>query len=201
MSRDITTSVQNIIDSAEVQPFLLFEGEFVSGYVRAWSGYGDLSWDGKTWTGTGTLLNISDIQENSDGAAQGITATLSGIPSSMISLALSDVQQGASGKVWLGFLDNGIVSDPVFLFEGRLDVPVIKEDAELASISISYESRLIDLKRSREIRYTDEVQQALYPGDLGCEYVMSIQDANIIWGRSNDKNIPKWEPTPTVAAY
>ena len=183
MSRNITANVQTIVDSAEVQPFLLFEGEFASGYVRAWSGYGNLSWNSQTWTGTGTLLNISNVQETSDGSAQGITATLSGIPSSLISLALGDVRQGASGKVWLGFLDNGVVDDPILLFEGRLDIPSIEEGGETATISITYESRLIDLARSREIRYTDEEQQSLYAGDLGCQFVAALQDKEITWGR------------------
>lgn len=183
MSRDLTTAVENIVDSAEVQPFLLFEGEFASGYVRAWSGYGDLSWDSKTWTGTGTLLSISNVQETSDGSAQGVTATLSGVPSSLISLALADVRQGRSGKVWMGFLDNGVVADPILLFEGRLDIPAIQEEGETSSISISYESRLIDLERPRETRYTNEEQQGLYAGDLGCEFVPSLQDINLVWGR------------------
>jgi hypothetical protein len=183
MSRDLTTAVENIVDSAEVQPFLLFEGSFASGYVRAWSGYGDLSWDSKTWTGTGTLLGITNIQETSDGSAQGITATLSGVPSALVSLALSDVRQGASGKVWMGFLDSGVVSDPVLLFEGRLDVPSIQEEGETSSISISYESRLIDLERPRQTLYTNEEQQALYAGDLGCEFVPSLQDITLDWGK------------------
>lgn len=183
MSRDITSAVQTIVDSAEVQPFLLFEGEFATGYVRAWSGFGNLSWDGQTWVGTGTLLSISNVQETSDGSAQGITAILSGIPSSLISLALNDVRQGASGKVWLGFLDNGIVNDPILLFEGRLDIPSIDEDGDTSSITITYESRLIDLSRAREIRYTHEGQQALYSGDLGCEYVAALQDKQLTWGR------------------
>ena len=183
MSRDLTAAVETIVDSAEVQPFLLFEGEFVSGYVRAWSGMGDLSWNSQTWTGTGTLLSISNIEETSDGSARGVTATLSGLSSDLISLALADVRQGASGKVWLGFLDNGVVDDPVLLFEGRLDIPAIQEDGDTSSISISYESRLIDLERSRETRYTNEGQQALYAGDLGCEYVAALQDKQINWGK------------------
>jgi len=184
MSRDLTTAVENIVDSAEVQPFLLFEGEFASGYIRAWSGYGDLSWDSKTWVGTGTLLSISNVQETSDGSAQGVTATLSGIPASLVSLALSDVRQGDSGKVWIGFLDSGVVADPVLLFEGRLDVPVINESGETASISISYESRLIDLQRQREHLYTNEDQQGLFAGDLGCQFVPSIQEITLNWGKT-----------------
>ena len=40
-------------------------------------------------------------------------------------------------------------------------------------------SWLIDLTVARTWRYTHENQQVLYPGDLGFEYVTSIQDRAI----------------------
>jgi hypothetical protein len=79
---------------------------------------------------------------------------------------------------------NQVVSDPLLLFEGKLDVPVINEGAEASNISISYESRLIDLLRPRESRFTDEDQKREFPGDLGCEFVISLQDKSIKWGGS-----------------
>jgi len=184
MSRDITSDVSTIIGSASVQPFMLFEGEFVSGYLRVWTGYGDLSWNGFTWQGTGYLFDLSQIKESSDNTANGVTVSFSGIPSSMISLALSDIKQNLPGKIWVGFLNNGVVSDPVLLFEGRLDVSGIQEEGDTSTINIDYESRLIDLQRPRENRYTHEEQQARFAGDLGCEFVVSLQEANVVWGRA-----------------
>ena len=73
--------------------------------------------------------------------------------------------------------------DPVQAFSGRLDVPEIKDDADTCTITISYESRLIDLTVARTWRYTHESQQVLFPGDLGFEYVTTIQDREITWGR------------------
>jgi hypothetical protein len=164
---------------------LLFKGNFISGTVRAWSGIGDLSWDSQTWTGTGTLLTISSVEEKDEISANGITVSLAGIPSSMISLALSDCKQGAAGYVYLGFLDgSSVVSDPILLFEGKLDIPAISENPETSTISISYESRLIDLERPRENRYTDEDQQRLFVGDLGLQFVPSLQDLTLTWGKA-----------------
>jgi hypothetical protein len=51
-------------------------------------------------------------------------------------------------------------------------------------VSISYESRLIDLERSRESRYTNEDQQRAFPGDRGFEFVPSLQDLSLTWGRA-----------------
>jgi hypothetical protein len=184
--RDLTVSVQNAISADQVSPIILFEGEFASSTVRVWSGFGDLSWNSQTWIGVGTFGGISSIGETADIKANGVTISLSGIPLDMISLALSEVRQNKVGRVYMGFMDssNDVISDPYLAFEGRLDVPAIQDDAETAVITITYESRLIDLQKAREIRYTDEEQKRLYSGDKGLEFVASLQEADIVWGKA-----------------
>jgi hypothetical protein len=184
--RDLTVSVQNAISADQVSPILLFEGEFATSTVRVWSGYGNLSWNGYTWLGVGTFGGISSISETADIKASGVTVSLSGIPLDMISLTLSEVRQNKIGRVYMGFMNssNAIISDPYLAFEGRLDIPAIQDDAESAVITISYESRLIDLQKARELRYTDEEQKRLYPGDKGLEFVASLQEADIVWGKA-----------------
>lgn len=176
--------MQTEVGKTEVAPFLLFQGEFISGTVRAWSGYGNLTWAGVAWTGTGTLLSVSEITETNETSANGITINLNGIPASLISLALGEVRQGASGKIYLGLLSGtAVINDPILLFAGKLDIPSITDEGEFAEISITYESRLIDLERARINRYTPEDQKRLFPGDLSMDYVPSIQEKKIVWGR------------------
>ena len=184
--RDLTSSVQTAISADSVSPILLFEGEFASGFVRVWSGIGDLTWNSETWLGIGTLGGISSITESSDVQANGLTVSFSGIPSNMISLALGEAMQGKAGKIYFGFMDenNAVITDPVLMFQGRLDVPAIEEDGENSSIQISYESRLIDLQKPRERRYTNEDQQLQYAGDLGFAFVPALQEQQISWGKA-----------------
>jgi len=185
MSRNLSLATIGQITASELQPILLFQGEFATGTVRAWSGIGDLSWNGFTWTGTGTLLTISNVQETAETSANGVTVNLNGVPSELISLALQNCRQGANGRIYLGFLVNGaVVPDPVLMFEGRLDISAIEEGGETSTVSISYESRLIDLERSRESRYTNEDQQRAFPGDRGFEFVPALQDLTLTWGRA-----------------
>jgi len=80
--------------------------------------------------------------------------------------------------------EGALVADPAIAFAGRLDVPEIDDNGQTATITISYESRLVDLERPRERRYTHEDQQIDYSGDLGFEYVAAIQEWNGVWGRS-----------------
>jgi hypothetical protein len=182
--RDLTFAMQTEVGKTKVAPFLLFEGDFISGTVRAWSGYGNLTWRGVSWTGTGTLLAVSNIVESNETTASGITVTLNGIPSELISLALGEIKQGASGKIYLGMLDGQtVINDPILLFSGKLDIPAISDEGETAEITITYESRLIDLERARVNRYTPEDQKRLFPGDLGLDYVPAIQDKKVVWGR------------------
>jgi hypothetical protein len=79
--------------------------------------------------------------------------------------------------------DRTVIADPVQAFTGRLDVPELQEDGQSCRITISYESRLIDLSVPRNWRYTHESQQVLHPGDRGFEHVTAIQDQEITWGR------------------
>jgi hypothetical protein len=130
-------------------------------------------------------MGISAVQETSEIQANGITVTMNGIPSELISLALQESEQGKSGKVYLGFLDeSGVIADPTMIFEGKLDIPAIQEEGDTSTISITYESRLINLQRSRESRFTNEEQQREYDGDLGCEFVPAMKEVTLTWGRS-----------------
>jgi hypothetical protein len=75
-----------------------------------------------------------------------------------------------------------VVGTPYLAFSGRLDVPVIDEAGDTATISISYESRLADLDRPRIRRYTDQDQRAEYPNDGGLRYIAGLQDKQVTWG-------------------
>lgn len=185
MSRDMTTAFGAALAAQDLRPVIFFEGAFASGLVRIWSGLGTIDWDGKIWTGAGSLLGLGSIEEAEQVVASGTSISLSGVPLEMVALAIDEARQGLPGRVWLGLLteERGLIADPVQAFTGRLDVPEITDDAQSCTVTISYESRLIDLNTARSWRYTHESQQALHPGDMGFAFVTSIQDREITWGR------------------
>lgn len=185
MSRDLTTAFETALTADTVRPVLFWEGEFDSGTVRLWSGYGELTWNSETWQGAGTLAGITAIEETGDIKAAGVTFSLSGIPSDMLELALGEVRQGKPVKLWLGLLsltDGSVIADPDQVFSGRMDVPTIDEGGETSTIAITAENRLVDLERARERRYTHEDQQIDFSGDKGFEYVNSLQDKEVLFG-------------------
>jgi hypothetical protein len=116
-----------------------------------------------------------------------VTFSLSGIPSEMISISLSQVEHNRPATVWLGALDlstGALIADPYQLFTGFTDVPTIEEGGDTSTITLTAENKLIDLDRARTRRYTTEDQQIDDPTDLGFEFVPSLQDATVVWGRS-----------------
>jgi hypothetical protein len=185
MSREITSALAEALDAGDLRPAIFFEGAFPSGMVRIWTGSGPLDWDGKSWTGVGVLLGLGALEETSDVVAAGTTVSLSGVPLDLVSLAIDEARQGLPGRIWFALLtpERKVIADPVQAFSGRLDVPELQEDGETCRITISYESRLIDLGTARSWRYTHESQQVLHPGDRGLENVTAIQDREITWGR------------------
>ena len=186
MSRDLTAAMETAITAGKFRRVRFYEGEFASGTTRLWTGVGTITWDGKSWLGVGHLGGVSNIEETTEIKATSVTVFLSGVPSANIALVLSEARQGKPGRIWEGARDEisgAILADPAKSFEGRLDVADIDEQGETSTVRITYASRLADLETARERRYTHQDQQIDFSGDLGFEFIGSLQDKVISWGR------------------
>lgn len=187
--RDLTADLASAISAGTVRPAIFYEGVFVTGgvdtYLRMWTGIGTLAWNGADWLGGGKLLGISVIEESIETRAINFSVSFSGISAENISIAQQAVRQGKAGRLWLAAFDaaGALVADPYPLRRGRLDVSVISRDSNTISITASYEDRLVALETPRERRYTDQDQQIDHPGDKGFEFVPSLQDTQLTWGR------------------
>ena len=182
MSRDITTPVSNALDDAVIGPFFAVDIDFDTAPLYVWTGYGDLTIGSKTYLGAGQLLNISSVSETTEMEAKGATLTMSGIPSSFLSLALQEPYQGRECRIYFGITSSP--SDYVEVFAGELDQMNIEEQADSATISVTAENVLIRLERPVVRRFTNEDQKSRFPNDRGLEYVASLQDKEIFWGRT-----------------
>lgn len=196
MSRNLHANTIAEITAQNLRPALFVQGYFVSGWLYLWNGIGAISWNGQTWTGAGSLLSIGPMQETSEVNAQAMQFSLSGIPADLITKALGEVRQGAPVIVWQGFLTaaGAVVANPFNAWSGRMDTCAIDEavsgDDLTATITITAESRLMDLNRSRERRYTKQDQVISFDGDLGFDFVPSLQQLNLTWGGSGIPSTP-----------
>lgn len=187
MARELTAGMITEVTAAALTPIFLMEMNLPSGAIRFWNGIGTLTWDSKTWNGSANLITFSEITESQAIEANGVKFTLNGINSAIISTVLDSANELQRGTVdlWMAALDaNGdIITDPFKLFSGTVDTADIEEAGETANISINAESKLIGLKRTRTRRYTPEDQKLEYSGDKFFDFVPSLQDKEIQWGK------------------
>jgi len=186
MSRDLTTAHKNAVTAGTVRPVILVEAIFDSETLRFWNGTDTFDFDGDTYTGAGNLLKISEITETQNIEARGITVELSGIPSSLIAIALAEEYQDRTVTVTFAPLDSSgvAIADPFTYFSGKADVMSIEEGARFATIKLTVESDLVALQRINERRRTPEDQKLTYPGDTIFDNVAGLISRDIVWGKN-----------------
>ena len=183
MARGITSALNTQLTAQTLEPFFAVKMDFSGGAVLVWTGYGNITIDSETYVGSGDILGISGLTETADVQANGVTIVLSGLDSTLIASALTEEYQGRECKIYFGALSSGaVVADPYLVFSGRMDVMNIDDSGSTSDITVTAESRLIDLDRARNRRYTTEDQKIDYPNDRGLEFVTDLQDKLIIWG-------------------
>lgn len=170
-------------ENQSVNLFFAVEMEFDSEVARFWNGYTEETIDGDVYAAAGHLLGVSGIEESGEVSAKGATISITGLDASFISIALNENYQNRRARIIVGTVDDGVFTSYT-LFRGRMDVMEITESGDGATLTVSVESRLIDLERPRSSRYTSEDQKTYYPGDLGLDYVADLQDKQINWGKS-----------------
>jgi hypothetical protein len=173
------------VSASQLSPILLASLSFATP-VHIWTGYGTITVGSTAYLGIGTLGSISPVEETTDLAARGISMQLSGVPTAMLAVALTENYQGRECSVLFGALQasGALVSSPVTIFSGRMDVMSINDDGQDATIIMTAENKLVDFRRPREVRYTDQEQKNLFPSDKGLEFVTAIQEKQIYWGNA-----------------
>lgn len=208
MSREIGAGIQAALEATEIQPFFGVQLYLDATPLYFWTGLGDLTIGDITYIGTGQFLSISQMEETAEISAKGATISLSGIPSELISVAISEPYQGRLCKIMFGAIDAnrdylkdeagnfilredsgriditvGDATPAIELFTGYIDQMLINEEPTTSKITISVESRLIDLERPKIFRFSDQNQKARFPNDKGLEFVEDLQDKQFNWGR------------------
>lgn len=196
--RTMSAASIEAISQRILHPVRFVELEFDEGPLRLWTGLGYINWDGKIWSGGGTLLKIEPAAETQALEAQGARLQLSGVPE-LVAMALVNKPRGNPCRIWRGFMnpealptydvgtDSILLADelvqwPIREFTGRMDRMPITSDPANPVIQLTAENHLVMLNRAEERRYTHEDQQIDYPGDRFFEFVPQMQDAEIEWG-------------------
>lgn len=182
--RDLNAETITLLQSDRIQIEYYYEGVFADSTLRLWTGNYDLEFEGETYYGNGWLMEPDGWKETLFNQPFGQTITLSGVPLSLIAVLLTQVRQTNTGRIGILFFNaNADYVGTFNSFTGILDKVDADEGPSTSQLALSYESKLINMNETRDLRLTDASHRVDYPTDKGFEYLSQISGKRIYWGK------------------
>jgi hypothetical protein len=180
MARSIPAGLLAALTQTVARPYYAIEMMFDTAPVRFWTGIGERTIGTSTYVGGGSLIQISEMEEIADLSAKSATITISGLNDSIVSAALQEPYQRRLCRIMLGEVSS---ADVIEMFSGKMNTMRIDDGPDNSAITLTIESRLVELGRAKVRRYNHESHISRYPGDNFFSYVASLQDKQVPWGR------------------
>ena len=185
MDRGSTGAFQTEIVKSANKPFHLVKLSFDDVSYFLSDAYIPVTYDSNTYTPTGSFLAFSDIVETNEANIETISISLSGVDTTYVNLFLSGGYLDRTVQIYKAFLDSNdaLVSDPLLIFDGRLNNPVIKEDVEAgtSTVAVQASSLFVDFDRINTRFTNNESQQSFFSGDTGFRF-SSVVVKELNWG-------------------
>ena len=181
----------------DIRPAFFLAAQFAQGSgtqtIYCWNGRGNYTVSGIEYTGIGSLMQVSQIENAPDGAAgitaRNVTLTLSGFDPVMLAAGLNDFLQGGYLYISIAFFDpsGNIITLPSVCFAGQMDVLSVSGNGASTTITVSAENVLVDLNRSRERLYTNADIHQEHPLDQCCSFVVDVAQIPLYFGSAPSK--------------
>lgn len=128
----------------------------------------DKVWDGHTWA---ALDIVIDETEDAVDAFHGQKFSFPGVTGGELALALGGDVEGTTVRLYLAVCNpaTGVVADAMLRWSGALDVAGWSDGAQ-SLVHFTAEHRSAEAARPKPLRYTNDAQQRLYPGDTFFDY-------------------------------
>ena len=185
MDRGSTGAFQTEIVKSANKPFHLVKLSFDDVSYFLSDAYIPVTYDSDTYTPTGSFLAFSDIVETNEANIETISISLSGVDTTYINLFLAGGYLDRTVQIYKAFLDSNdaLVSDPLLIFDGRLNNPVIKEDVDAGTSTIAVQASplFVDFDRINTRFTNNESQQSFFDGDTGFRF-SSVIVKELNWG-------------------
>lgn len=187
-------------DAAHAELASFVEMDLPSGYLRLHTRTGTIVVGADSYLGVGKFGSISDIGEDAMLRPQGVTFTLSGVDSALITAARTEAYHGRAVAVRQGYFNVStlaLIGTPEVQFRGIMDRMTIELGQNTASITVHAEGELARWNRHSGLLFTAESQQVIYPGDKGFDNIPVIQNRAIswekkyIWGWTGNARFPR----------
>ncbi len=183
MSRGLSNDQRTAAQAPHRMAIGLIELHFQAGLLALALSPWDVTHDGKTYVRTGPLMQIEAARESSK-SFEGITITMSGLDSAVMTIAANEPYRGRLVRVLKAFCNpetGALIGNPVVQFIGRIRAMPIQENNETCTIALQAEHYEAELQRAAPLRLNNADQQRLYPGDKGAEYADQLEDKTVIW--------------------
>ena len=184
----IDSAITSRLGQDHQELFFAVKAEFDTDDILVWTGNDDLVINSETYSGAGSLLSISNVEDTLDLKPTGISIALSGMDADVLNMALTENYQNRDISVFMGFLMGGSneVAGVLKVFAGRMMSLDVTDDIDGAVVAVTAENRLIDLERPSNLRYTAESQKFVDSSDTSLNRVQQLQDKQIAWGQKQD---------------
>ena len=195
-TRNLTSKLQTRLAEQHQQGiFFALKAEFDSDTIRLWSGFEDINLPtgnsnaNESYIGSGNLIRISEVKETREIQSDGISIQLASITPQIMTIATTENYQNRDIELRMGFMDGSnkdSVAGTFIIFRGRMTNISILDDPTAPFIEVQCENRLVDLTRPSNLRFTNESQKYVAGSttDTFFRFVKSIQDKEILWGRT-----------------
>lgn len=170
------------IDKNIVVPVILFE-LLTTPPVRVHSAIGDIIHNGETYTGVGEFAGINTINESQLLQPERVTVELAGFPTPP-GVNLDDIDYKNKRATLTMLLFNKDtqqrVGNPLPLFAGEADVLTVSYGRK-TTLSLTISNELVSWKEGSNRIWSHTTQQAMYPGDLGFQYLTELEEKEVNW--------------------
>lgn len=182
MPRSLPAPMLTAIGSNAFALCYLVDLTLASGTVHIWTGVGTVVWNGNSYRGVGSLGSVGDVAEGSEVKASGMSIALSGIDPVLLADSLNDIQVGAPAVVSLALFSDGAIICSCTAFAGTVDKPTLAAGPDTITIALALETRMANLQRASNRRYTAADQRSYYWDDSAFDWVEVLNDIALLWG-------------------
>lgn len=184
MARGISYAFESELANGSYTYAIGLDIEFDNGNQRITNHMKNVGEGGNVYYSLGSLLSVSSLNENTDLGISGLTVTLSGADTAIVSSMQTTEIQGAPVNAKLFILGNqSTILYSHLYFKGVIDNMTYTQNGGSVTISLNCENFLVRFADRVNRRYTNADQKIQYPSDKGLEFVEDISEKVVIWGR------------------
>lgn len=181
--RDVSPELRAAILSSSCNTVYLCEIDHPTGVVRLNSGVLPVVWNGDTFKAMGKLGSVSGITQSMSAQSQEVIMTLaSPVLDADSANIISQSVAGRFAFIWQAFLtpEWKIIGEPIQLANITMDgIDISIDESGHQALQIKGYMTQFAARRVMPVYYSNETQQARFPGDTGFDRMAELADKAI----------------------